>query len=338
MGTGQRFRRHVPPLLFLRRADADDRRRSRGRQAVVTLPSQHETIILAMDVSGSMRADRRRAQSPGARRRRRRARSSPTSRQTRAHRRGVVRAATASVVQPPTRNARGHHRGDRPLPVAARHRGRQRHPRVAEDDLPRRRVRPAVVEPARATARKSPPLDEAPRDPDKDQRSSRCRRARTRRPRSSCSPTARRRPGPTRSRRRAWPADRGVRVYTVGIGTDGGRDHRRRRLVDARAPRRGVAEDDRQRHARRIFLRRQTRERPEEGLQNRSTRKLVFEQKQTEITALFVAAAALFALLAGLLSVLVVQPHSLGSGMQISGSVFSDYRRCVGPGAAQRRG
>ena len=51
--------------------------------AVVTLPSQHETIILAMDVSGSMRAaDVEPNRSPP--RRRRPARSSTTSRSTRA--------------------------------------------------------------------------------------------------------------------------------------------------------------------------------------------------------------------------------------------------------------
>ena len=62
-------------------------------------------------------------------------------------------------------------------------------------------------------------------------------------------------------------ADRGVRVYTVGIGTAERRDHRRRRLVDARAPRRGVAEDDRQHDARRVLLRRH-RDRSEEGLRD----------------------------------------------------------------------
>ena len=57
MGAGQRLRRHVPPLLFLLALARHDRSRSRGPQAMVTLPSQHETVILAMDVSGSMRAN-----------------------------------------------------------------------------------------------------------------------------------------------------------------------------------------------------------------------------------------------------------------------------------------
>ncbi|MDB5884573.1 MAG: von Willebrand factor, type [Polaromonas sp.] len=55
MGKGQGFRRHVPPLLFLLSLAAMLVASSRPF-AVVRLPSQNETIILAMDVSGSMRA------------------------------------------------------------------------------------------------------------------------------------------------------------------------------------------------------------------------------------------------------------------------------------------
>ena len=55
MGAGQKFRRHVPALLFLLALIARTVAIARPA-AVVTLPSQHRTIILAMDVSGSMRA------------------------------------------------------------------------------------------------------------------------------------------------------------------------------------------------------------------------------------------------------------------------------------------
>ena len=55
MGTGQKYRRHIPPLLFLLALTAMILAIARPA-AVVTLPSQHRTIILAMDVSGSMRA------------------------------------------------------------------------------------------------------------------------------------------------------------------------------------------------------------------------------------------------------------------------------------------
>ena len=55
MGGGNRMRRHVPPLLFLLALIVMIVGIARPT-AVVTLPSQHETVILAMDVSGSMRA------------------------------------------------------------------------------------------------------------------------------------------------------------------------------------------------------------------------------------------------------------------------------------------
>ena len=55
MGTGMRLRRHIPPLLFLLAITAMLVAASRPF-AVITLPSTQQTIILAMDVSGSMRA------------------------------------------------------------------------------------------------------------------------------------------------------------------------------------------------------------------------------------------------------------------------------------------
>ncbi|APW38816.1 ABC transporter ATP-binding protein [Rhodoferax koreense] len=55
MGRGQSFRRHVPPVLFLLAIAAMLVAAARP-MAVIALPSSHETIILAMDVSGSMRA------------------------------------------------------------------------------------------------------------------------------------------------------------------------------------------------------------------------------------------------------------------------------------------
>ncbi len=55
MGKGQSLRRHIPPLLFLLSIAVMLMAASRPF-AVVSLLSQHETIMLAMDVSGSMRA------------------------------------------------------------------------------------------------------------------------------------------------------------------------------------------------------------------------------------------------------------------------------------------
>jgi Ca-activated chloride channel family protein len=101
MGAGQRFRRHIPPLLFLLALTALIVAVARPT-ATITLPSQHETIILAMDVSGSMRAtdvapSRIVAAQNAAR--------AFVADQPASARIGVVSfAATASVVQPPTRS------------------------------------------------------------------------------------------------------------------------------------------------------------------------------------------------------------------------------------------
>lgn len=55
MGPAQRWRRHLPPLLFLLALITLLLAMARPT-AVITLPSQNKTIILAVDVSGSMRA------------------------------------------------------------------------------------------------------------------------------------------------------------------------------------------------------------------------------------------------------------------------------------------
>lgn len=55
MGPGQSIRRHIPPILFLL-AMALMLLATARPMAVITLPSNQQTIMLAMDVSGSMRA------------------------------------------------------------------------------------------------------------------------------------------------------------------------------------------------------------------------------------------------------------------------------------------
>jgi Ca-activated chloride channel homolog len=55
MGAGQTVRRHIPPLIFLLALAAMLIAAARP-MAVVVLPSNQQTIILAMDVSGSMQA------------------------------------------------------------------------------------------------------------------------------------------------------------------------------------------------------------------------------------------------------------------------------------------
>ena len=55
MGSGHSIKRHIPPLLFLLALSTMLLASSRPF-AVISLPSDQETIMLAMDVSGSMRA------------------------------------------------------------------------------------------------------------------------------------------------------------------------------------------------------------------------------------------------------------------------------------------
>ena len=55
MGTGQTVRRHIPPALFLLSLAVMLVAAARP-MAVISLPSNQQTIMLAMDVSGSMRA------------------------------------------------------------------------------------------------------------------------------------------------------------------------------------------------------------------------------------------------------------------------------------------
>src|SRR2546423_15431774 len=100
-GKGRRFLRHVPPLLFLVALALMVAAAARPA-AVVTLPSQHETVILAMDVSGSMRAaDVQPSRIAAAQT----AAKAFIAEQPRSTRVGIVTfAATASVVQPPTQN------------------------------------------------------------------------------------------------------------------------------------------------------------------------------------------------------------------------------------------
>ena len=100
MGPTQRMRRHIPPLLFLLSVIVMLLAVARPA-AVVTLPSMNETVILAIDVSGSMRANdvlpNRLAAAQAAAR-------AFIEDQPQTTRIGVVSfAGTASLVQAPTR-------------------------------------------------------------------------------------------------------------------------------------------------------------------------------------------------------------------------------------------
>ena len=99
MGKGQTFRRHVPPMLFLLSFTAMLVASSRPF-AVVTLPSDQQTIMLAMDVSGSMRATDVKPNRLAASQEAAKAFLAELPRNVKV---GIVAfAGTASVVQPPT--------------------------------------------------------------------------------------------------------------------------------------------------------------------------------------------------------------------------------------------
>ena len=101
LAGGPQWQRHLPPLLFLLAIGLMIMAISRP-VAVIALPSQHETIVLAIDVSGSMRAvdvkpNRLAAAQAAAK--------AFVNEQPRSVRLGVVSfAATASIVQYPTQN------------------------------------------------------------------------------------------------------------------------------------------------------------------------------------------------------------------------------------------
>jgi Ca-activated chloride channel family protein len=101
--VGPAWRRHVPPAMLLL-ALAMMLAAIARPAAVITLPSSHETVILAIDVSGSMRASdvepsRIEAAQAAAR--------TFVNEQPRSTRIGIVAfAGSAALVQPPSRNRR----------------------------------------------------------------------------------------------------------------------------------------------------------------------------------------------------------------------------------------
>src|SRR5688500_17082986 len=101
IGKGLWWRRHLPPAMLLLALAVMIAAIARPA-AVITLPSHHETVILALDVSGSMRAHdvepTRIAAAQAAAR-------NFVSEQPRSTRIGVVAfAGSAALVQPPTSN------------------------------------------------------------------------------------------------------------------------------------------------------------------------------------------------------------------------------------------
>ena len=101
IGAGSRVRRHVPPLLMLVALTLALVAIARPT-AVVTLPSQHDLVVLAMDISRSMLAEDVKPNRITAAQEAARAFIADQPRNTRV---AIVSfAGTAQLVQPPTHN------------------------------------------------------------------------------------------------------------------------------------------------------------------------------------------------------------------------------------------
>lgn len=310
MGRTSAWRRHVPPLLFLVAITAMLLAVARPA-AVVTLPSQYETIILAIDVSGSMRAtdiapSRLEAAQAAAR--------AFVSRQPGNARIGVVSfAGTASLVQAPTL--------DKDEVFAALDRF-QLQPATAvgsgilialktifpdiEFDLSS--SDPHVIPPAGADPTQGRSIDQAKKA---QQMQSSGGPGKPASPGSYASAAiilltdGQTTTGPDPIEAAKMAAERGVRVYTVGIGTPNGEI-----LASEGWSMRVRLDEDSLKQIAQV-----TRaEYFYAGSANELTRvydvlnsRLVMERKPTEITALVSAVAAFFALLSAALSLVWFQ-------------------------------
>ena len=290
VGKGPGWRRHVPPVLLLL-ALATLLVATARPVAVVSLPSQQETIILAMDVSGSMRATDVQPNRLVAAQEAAKAFVKDLPRTVRV---GVVSfAGTAAIVQPPT-----HNRED--VAASVDRFQLQRATAIGSGIvLSLAALLPdAGIDLSEITGARNMPLDpEAKKKPEFKPV-----------PPGSYGSGAiilltdgQRTTGPDPLEAAKMAADRGVKIFTVGIGTKEGETigfegwSMRVRLDEetlkniASATRgeyfyAGTADD-----LKKVY----------EGLSTR----LVVEQKETEISSLFAAAAAVLTVLAAGLSV-----------------------------------
>ncbi|MFT3963910.1 VWA domain-containing protein [Propionivibrio sp.] len=295
LGVGQRLRRHVPPALLLLAVTLMLLAAARPL-ATVTLPTQQETVILAMDVSGSMRAadvqpSRLEASQAAAK-----AFLTDLPPSTKV---GIVAfAATASVVQAPTTSRedlsaaidrfqlqRGTATGSGLIvalatlfPEAGIDIGQLLYGRPNQNDAN-----------APIGAAKKPKEEFTPVPPGSNRSAA-----------IILLSDGQRTTGPDAVDAAKMAAERGVRVYTVGFGTKEGETisfegwSMRVRLDEDSLKR--VAEITRGEY---FYAGTAT---DLKKVYESLTAKIALEKKQTEITALFAAAAAFFAILAAGLS------------------------------------
>jgi len=301
MGPWSSIRRHIPPVLLLVSLVAMVIAIARP-SAVITLPSQQETVILAMDVSGSMRATDIQPNRLVASQNAAKAFITDMPPKTRI---GIVSfAGTASVVQPPTNNREDLFAAiDRfqlqrataigsgiivSLATIFPEAGIDISALIGPSSGPSGMPRQAIIKPPAADKKADKPPAVAP---------------------GSFGSAVivlltdgQRTTGPDSLEAARMAAARGVRVYTVGMGTTSGEIigfegwSMRVRLDEETL--KGIADITRGE-----YFYAGTAENLKQVYEALSTR-LVMERKHSEVGALFTAAAAALALLAALLSLL----------------------------------
>ena len=287
MGVGNRIKRHIPPLLFFVALAAMLLALARP-QATITLPTQHETVILAMDISGSMRAT---DVEPNRLVAAQNAAKQFVAEQPENVRIGVVAfAGTATVAQAPTRN--------REDVVAA----------IDRFQLQRATAIGSAIIVSLATIFPNEGIDVGELtygNPKKNEKST----APTHKPVPPGSYASaviilltdgQRTTGPDSIQAAKMAAERGVRIYTVGVGTPDGKIigfegwSMRVRLDEETL--KAVADITRGEYfyaGNAVDLKK---------VYQALNAKLVLERKKTEVTALFAGLAALFAVVSAALS------------------------------------
>jgi Ca-activated chloride channel family protein len=297
IGPGQRLRRHLPPALFLLALLGLIVAVARPT-AVITLPAEHELVVLAMDVSGSMRAGDVQPTRLAAAQAAARAFVEELPASTRV---AVVSfAATAQVAQPAT--------GDRGAVLDAIDRFQlQRGTAIGSAILVSlKQIFPDVEYDLRSENPR--PRRGEPRDPWRDGAAGSRPAPEPIPPGSYTAATivllgdgqATAGPDPLESARMA--AERGVRVFTVGVGTPKGE------TLSAEGWSMRVRLDEQTlqsiaRITRGAYLRAETAADLKEVYRGLSGR-LVFERRETEVTAIVSLVAAALALLAATISLL----------------------------------
>lgn len=296
MGVGSKFRRHVPPVLFFLALAALLLATARPT-ATVTLPTQKQTIIMALDASGSMRAKDVEPNRLVAMQNAAKQFVADASPRTKI---GIVTfAATATLVQPPT--------DDREAVTAAIDRIQLQRATATGSGLI---ISLATIFPEAGfdvstalfgrDAPRSAPIGEAKKDPKKDFKPAE--------PGSYSNAViillsdGQRTTGPDPIEIAKLAADRGVRVYTVGFGTTSGE------IIGFEGWSFRVRLDEETLKTVALMTRGEyfyagTAADLKKVYQTLNSR-LSLEKKETEITALLAGVAALFAMVSGLLSLL----------------------------------